>query len=306
MKPYTFFYTIAAAVFLFGTAVLIPKPLVASGHVIDRFVSTPFEDGNIRTSRVGLLYTRTTDGETICQSYLLIEPIDNLTPVATVAIFVGGSGRIGLFDGGIGVRSTNFLWRVRNHFTAAGPFNIAVLDAPEPDGCTGAFSKLIDLTGKRISAGHMEDVGLAIDDLRSELGLPVWVMGTSRGTVSAANAAAVLTGTSAPDGLVLTSSLTDDSRTERNDLNDVALGDISVPALIVSHKQDACFVTPPEDAKWLAKKIRKGSDEVKMRTFNGGLPTLSSDCNALAEHGFFGIEQKVVDFISKWIVEFTP
>lgn len=304
MKPQTCALKFAVAVLLVGIAVMIAKPVEAA---TSRIVSSSFTDGNYRTTQVGLLYTRTSDGNTICQSYLLIEPIGDLVPIATILILSGGDGKLHLFDGSIGAGKTiSFVWRTRNHFAVLGPFNIAVLDAPELDDCTGKSSNMISLNGKRISDGHMEDVGLAIDDLRSQLGLPVWVMGTSRGTISAANAAAVLTGTSAPDGLVLTSSLTYDPREDRNDLDDVSLDLVIVPSLIVSHEQDGCWLTPPTDAEWLAEEIRGGSSDVKVRMFSGGLPTLSVECHALAPHGFFGIELKVVNYISKWIVKYTP
>ena len=96
MKPQISTFKFAAAVLLVGIAVMIAKPVEAT---TSRIVSINSTDGNPRTTTVGLLYTRTSDTNRICQSYLLIEPIENLAPIATVAVFVGGDGRLGLFDG---------------------------------------------------------------------------------------------------------------------------------------------------------------------------------------------------------------
>ena len=131
--------------------------------------------------------------------------------------------------------------------------------------------------------------------------LPVWIIGTSRGSISAAQAAAVrppeLGG---PDGLVLTSSVTIRGEPAFNCVFDVALENIVVPILILSHKQDGCWKTPPSDMKEIKKRLIL-APYVKKRGFNGGFQPVSPPCEALAEHGFFGIEPKVVKYIAEWI-----
>jgi len=296
------FGAITAVGLVFG---IVVSQAVASNHV-QRFVSSSVEDGSVRTSTIGLLYQRTSDLTTVCQSYLLIEPISELVPIATLVLFVGGAGRIGVFDQGVGVRANNFLYRTRYQFAASGPFNVALIDAPEPNACTGAFSNLFSLNGLRASNPHAEDMGLVMDDLRSQLGGSVWVVGTSRGTISAAFAAAVLSGTSAPDGLVLTATLTREERAGRNDVFDVPLSQVTVPTLIVSHKDDGCEFTPPVDWIQLWLILRQSAPDVRAWIFRGGLPPISDPCNALSDHGFFGIERRVVSFISNWVINRTP
>ncbi len=51
-----------------------------------------------------------------------------------------------------------------------------------------------------MSAQHAEDIGKVIADVRERTKLPVWLVGTSRGAISAANAASRLTGPPRPTG----------------------------------------------------------------------------------------------------------
>jgi alpha-beta hydrolase superfamily lysophospholipase len=60
--------------------------------------------------------------------------------------------------------------------------------------------------------------------LREDAPVPVWLVGTSMGTVSAANAAARLM-TGGPDGLVLTSTVTRQGRERPESVGDVRLKD---------------------------------------------------------------------------------
>lgn len=106
-------------------------------------------------------------------------------------------------------------------------FLAAVVDVPSdrvPDG----------LTGFRSSGAHAQDIAGVIAFLKQRADVPVWLVGTSMGTVSAANAAARVP--NGVDGLVLTSSVTRPSRRERESLKDVNLRDIALPSLFVHNK----------------------------------------------------------------------
>ena len=84
------------------------------------------------------------------------------------------------------------------------------------------------------------------------------------------------------------------------DLQSVDLESINVPALIVTNEDDACPVTKPEDSKAL-KMHFTSSPRVRVRNFDGGSTPLSDPCESLSDHGFFGIEQKVIEAVTKWI-----
>jgi pimeloyl-ACP methyl ester carboxylesterase len=136
-----------------------------------------------------------------------------------------------------------------------------------------------------------------IDDLRARYpGLPVWVVGTSRGSTAAAQAGAAVV--PSPSGVVLTSPVT---VTTTPSVFDVSLDAITAPVLIAAHKEDACPVTPPSDAAALAAALT-AARRVSTRQFQGGFPALDPDpCNALTPHGFIGLEPKVMEKITKWI-----
>ncbi len=87
----------------------------------------------------------------------------------------------------------NSLVRSRDLFHAAG-FVTALVDAPSDHrGEDG-------LGGFRLSAQHADDIGKVIAEVRARTSLPVWLVGTSRGAISAANAASRLTGPPRPTG----------------------------------------------------------------------------------------------------------
>jgi hypothetical protein len=73
----------------------------------------------------------------------------------------------------------------------------------------------------------------------------------------------------------------------------------------VTNKNDECPFSKPEDSKAIRTRFT-ASPRVQVLTFNGGSAPLSETCESLAGHGYFGIEQKVVDAITKWIKHAVP
>jgi pimeloyl-ACP methyl ester carboxylesterase len=132
----------------------------------------------------------------VTESFVLITP--PRAPEASLVLFMGGRGALGLARGRIGPRNTNFLVRNRHRFAERG-FLGAVVDVPS-DRTQDALVRF------RTSAEHAADVRALIAALRAEAPVPVWLVGTSMGSVSAASVAARLTD-GGPDGVVLTSSV---------------------------------------------------------------------------------------------------
>src|SRR4029453_10242015 len=111
----------------------------------------------------------------------------------TVALLPGGAGSIGMRDNF--PASQNFLIVSRDYFTAAG-FNVALVGLPSD-------KKDLDVSF-RASANHVTDLRAVVEAVRKELKKPVWRVGTSRGTISAA-AAAIASEPGSIAGIVLTS-----------------------------------------------------------------------------------------------------
>jgi pimeloyl-ACP methyl ester carboxylesterase len=247
--------------------------------------------GNIRlgsNSDSTLLDLQTRPG--VAQRILLKQPKE---PQASLILFAGGHGNLAISDdGGIGWGQNNFLVRSRNLFVDRG-FVVALMDAPLNRKHERGMSY-----GFRASPEHAQDIRKIISYLRKQFPGPVWLVGTSRGSASAANAAIRIT-QDGPDGLVLTSSIT--RRNEKGDnLLDMALEDIRVPTLVVHHKEDGCRVTPHRAVRDIMKRLTNSS-EAEQISFTGGKAPVSRPCGARSRHGFYGIEEEVVENISKWI-----
>ncbi len=227
----------------------------------------------------------------VTQFFMLVRPEGD--PVVSAVLFTGSGGNLRLAQrGGVGSGS-NFLVRNRARLAAHGVL-VAVIDAPSDRESEG-------LTLFRSTAAHAQDVQAVIEALRRLSPAPVWLVGTSMGSVSAANAAGRLAGTpAAPDGLVLTSSVTRPSRRERESLSDVRLGAVTARTLIVHHKDDACPVTPYRDAAALPREL-KASARVAFLTIEGGDPAQSGACEPLSAHGFFGLDAGVIEHIARWM-----
>ncbi len=224
--------------------------------------------------------------------FILITPEK---PVAAVILFAGGTGNLDLPGASgwpvSGWDQTNFLVRSRDDFAAHG-FAVAVVDAP-----SDRKERIGMLGGFRNSAKHVTDVDAVTAHLKKTVRVPVWLIGTTRGTESAAYIAIHAKENVA--GLVLTSSMTEDNSDGRP-VTDLPLDRIRVPALIVAHEDDECRVTPPGGAEWIAESLVNGS-RVEVKMFTGGDSPRSGACGALSAHGFVGIEQDVVAGIAAFI-----
>ena len=234
--------------------------------------------------------------------YILIDP-GNADPVrdgfmpleriALLVLYIGGDGTMNFAAGAVNNGSPNTVARNRYHFAAEG-YVVALVDAANDFNSTPT-----GLGGRRLGSAHLADLRAVMADLRNRYpSLPIWSVGHSRGTLSAAITA--ISVQPPADGLVLISSLTGDPATPSEDLSALDLESIRAPALIVSHQRDTCAFTNPEDSKALRKRFI-ASERAQFRDFNGGSAPLTDPCDPLAPHGFFGIDQKVVDAVTKWI-----
>ena len=226
------------------------------------------------------------------QKFILMK-VDH--PVASVILFGGGYGLLGLKSASSIEYGEGFLVRSRAKF-ADHNFMVAVVDAPS-DQQQGMNTRF------RMSGAHAGDIGAVAAYLKEQADVPVWLVGTSMGTFSAAHGAIAAKGI---DGLVLTSTVTrvmegTIAKSHPDGVASMALPEITVPTLIVSHTKDACATPPAADAAKLRKRLTKAS-KVEIALLDGGDPPASDDpCGVKAQHGYFGIEAAVVNTIAKFI-----
>jgi pimeloyl-ACP methyl ester carboxylesterase len=204
---------------------------------------------------------------------------------ATVVLFSGGAGGIGYKNGT--PQSGNFLIRSRDEFAQVG-LNVALMGNPDD------FKKLTPQF--RRSAEHVDDVSHVLEDIAIRSKAPIWLVGTSQGTLSAAANAAELGSRLA--GAVLTSTVT--GQQAGGSANDIALEKISVPVLIYHHKQDSCRITPAYAAERLIKRLTLASVK-KYIEVDGGKDPVGDPCEAFHYHGFIGMESQAVQQITSWI-----
>lgn len=204
---------------------------------------------------------------------------------ATVVLLTGGGGNIGLTDGE--PRSANFLIRSRQRFFEQG-FNVFALGRPsDHTELDGVF---------RTSAEHLEDLRSVVWFLKESAGKPVWLVGTSAGTLSAAHGAIGLEDAIA--GVVLTSSITSFQVTGAPARQ--ALERVRVPVLVMHHRQDACRHSLANGTSWIMRGL-SAAPVKKLVMVDGGHDPTGPVCEPLHWHGFINMEDEAVAAIAEWI-----
>lgn len=220
----------------------------------------------------------------------------------TLLLLPGGAGHADLDERGCARKlKGNSLVRSLPLFHAAG-FGTALVDAPSD------FHGEDGLGGFRTDARHAQDLGQLIAALRTRTQGAVWVVGTSRGAISAANAASRLTGTAAPDGLVLTSALMAGQPGARKtwvaqSVFDLPLEDIPVPVLVVGHAADTCVRSPASLMDRIVVRTRGPRQQIAI--VSGGparpAPNGLDACEGRTPHGFVGQEAEVAAGIARFV-----
>ncbi len=129
------------------------------------------------------------------------------------------------------------------------------------------------------------------------------MVGTSRGTQSAAYIATELSPEQGgPDGVVLASSILSDKGSRA--VPQMPVEKITVPVLVAHHEQDACRLCLISDMPPLMNRLAK-TPKAELMVFNGGQST-GDPCEAMAYHGYNGVETAVVTKISNWMLTIRP
>lgn len=219
----------------------------------------------------------------------------------SLVLLVGGGGHLNFDANGCpcALRG-NSLVRSLPHFHSAG-FATALVDAPsDHPGEDG-------LKGFRLSSKHATDLGIVIADVRQRNKGPVWLVGTSRGTISAVNAAVRLTGSASADGLVLTSAVTSGGKGGKRPwavqtVFDVRLETIRMPVQVIGHAADDCPRTPPRLMNRITARTNGAREQVVTVTGGpGSKHTGLEACQSRTPHGFIDQEAVVASGIARFI-----
>lgn len=202
-------------------------------------------------------------------------------------LFPGGNGA-GPFkfaDGGV-VSGWSFLVRSSDSFIRNG-FSVVTVNPPS-DHSTGMS------TGFRESSEHAQDIEALTAYLEQQGYERIFLVGNSRGTLSATFLGARIKD-SHVKGVILTSALE-----YENFMRWLPLEQLHLPVLMIHHREDACRVSSFEEAERTRASL-SSTTTVDFTEVIGGAYPRSAPCDNLSAHGFFGIEEKVVQVISNWV-----
>ena len=224
------------------------------------------------------------------------------TPIVLVML-IGGGGYVKLDEQGCPqLLKRNSLVRMSSLLHGAG-IATALVDAPSD------MRSDEGLGGFRIASGHADDLGKIIADLRARTKGQVWIVGHSRGTISAAGATARLTGVAAPDGMVLLSAMmVGDPRARKpwvaQTVFSVDLEAIRAPVLVIGHAADNCLRSPAALMDDITAKTRGTRRQTVTVTGGpvapGRVPGLAA-CEVREPHDFVDQEAEVAAGIARFV-----
>ncbi|HEY1234339.1 MAG TPA: alpha/beta hydrolase [Candidatus Binatia bacterium] len=255
-------------------------------------VGWPFGLPDVVRSQQEIVTLQTRPGVT--QAYFLTSIPKDLAAVAILFSGSGGLIQLRSENGQPKFNQGNFLVRSRVEFVKRG-IVAAILDAPSDQqggwGMTDEF---------RLGEMHFVDVSAVAGDLAKRVaGAPLFLVGTSRGTISAAATGGRL-GEAVVAGVVLTSTMfrpaSRKSREPGPGLSKFDFATIKAPVLFVHHTSDQCEVTPYSDAARL-------SDKYPLISISGGAPPRSGPCDAFSAHGYLGKESETIEQIVNWMLK---
>ena len=215
----------------------------------------------------------------VTQGFIHIMPKE--PPVASVILYAGGHGNLRL-NSAYSMRwgEGNFLVRTRSTFASHG-FQVAVIDTPT--------NHMGHMPMSRRSAAHVVDSKAVAKFLRSQAAVPVWIVGTSRGTVSVSKLA--INGYGTFDGAVFTSSVQEAVHFD--------LEKVTISALVVHNRRDGCPASLPRVAEDIYNKL--ANSKSRELIWFSSTAKQSADCEAKSPHGYLGIESQVVEAIASFI-----
>jgi hypothetical protein len=188
---------------------------------------------------------------------------------------------------------SNFLVRSRAEFIKRG-VAAAIIEAPSDQQSGWGMSDEF-----RLGDEHLRDISVVTENLAQRFpAVPLFLIGTSRGTISAAALGSRLSERAA--GAVLTATMfrhtPKKSKEPGEGLSKFDFAMVKVPLLLVHHVSDQCASTPYGDAARLSEKFPLIS------VFGGATPQ-SGPCEPFSQHGFLGKESETVEQIVNWMLK---
>jgi hypothetical protein len=222
-------------------------------------------------------------------------------PVATLILYSGNKGHIGIFPNGSAQFDQFFVYRARRLLAEHG-FNVLMLDAPSEWGTRGVWEKQ---RTPEFTAHNTSVIRYA----RELAPVPVVLVGSSSGGITATAVATQLKDKGA-DGLVLVSpwmppkdkwpipSFVYSSDFSISSWPDLA--HIRGPMLLIHHIEDNCGFSLPEFVPQMVSALSaaRKPDVVGLK---GGVQSSGNPCYPNGLNNFNGMEREVSDVIASWV-----
>jgi len=257
----------------------------------------------------------TAEGLPVTVDYFVNWPAGGAAPKAVVVLIGGGDlnmlirGNPATGAGDTTGGGNNFLVRTAQLFADAGYLTVA-LDRPVPGpivppGSTDATTAT-DLY--RVSVDHAVDI-LAVLKTLNTRNLPVFLAGTSRGALSVVAQNRIAAGIAASSAVTI--DMADSGRrlyVGRPDAPMLLPQFVHRPAHVLWHENDGCSGTPPAGSRALYDSLAAAGVDAAFDTARGGVRVTAAGngvspdvCGALNFHGYMGIENTAVGFITTWL-----
>jgi len=238
----------------------------------------------------GMVVRYKTDGSAVSLDYMVHDAIGPAK--ALLVLIAGGQLDAGITGSGSVVTGSGGNFLVRSaHLYAAQGFKVVTIDRPDDyTDYVGSSTSGWRYDSYRTSAAHAVDLSMVISAENSGH-LPVVIVGTSRGAISAVAQAKLAA------AIALSSPVTSG--------NGTPVGSASVPMTaalpvhVMWHIQDGCNVSTPDGSRSLAKSSATAIGDPMQGGFND--PAQPDPCQANTVHGFLGIENCAVTKDTAWI-----
>jgi len=327
-----------------GTDSFAYRAIDRRGHAVDGVARmVVYDDATLATCRqdstvtpAGVLDTRTksngcafygqtatrtsAQGAVVSMDYFVNWPSSGATPKAVVVLIGGGDFNMAIRGnpdtgaGDVTGGANNFVVRTAQLYADAGYLAVA-LDRPVPG--PAAFPDSTDITTAtdyyRISVDHAIDILAVLKSLNVQ-GLPVFLAGTSRGSIS------VVAQNRIASGILTSSSVTRDPADNgrhlyvgRPDTPSLLPQSVVRPTHVLWHEQDGCFGSPPTGSRALYDSLVAAGVDTAFEVATGGVRVTAAGngvspdvCGPLNFHGYMGIENAVVGRLTAWLDAHVP
>jgi len=242
---------------------------------------------------------RKADNSIVYMRYLIHEPVGE--PKALL-VLIAGSYLTAYLDGDASTgeptnSGANFLVRSAHLFAEQG-YRVITINRPTDyadwGGDTIGTPYVFD--SYRTSVNHAVDLSRIINEAKQGVNLPVVLVGTSRGTISAVNQNFLA------DAIALSSPVTTGNGVPVG-TGDILPQEITMQTHVMWHRLDRCSVTQPSNSELLLYDFPNVTGD----ELDGGFydTVIDDPCNAYDYHSFLGIESCTVGIITSWLDSLT-